>query len=1254
MKSTFSTCGALLLAGATAFGQIVYSGLPVTQVGDPTTEPRGDGSLRLSGFSGSGLKGIRLDAGPVPGLRVDFDSAISHFGLPGDAEFAVDALGEGGAVIASISLSRWTGAGSFEVIPVFAGVGADKFNIRFFNGTTLVHESLGRTAPPRDEVPASRQVFMESLPRAIRAVAKPGEGLVFEFHLGSPVVFAVHDALISEVADRIEIRAANASMTPTFISGLMLAFGGISERIISGVAIEMFGQEIRGSQHATLASDANGITATRTQPEPPALPTPPTSGNPFPYPWDLNNPVGRFGLWHTINPSRFSGAEAGGPALVHIDLTDVPTATLLKSGLRAGKSAARLEVEFPALNDGGKLWFVAGGVLENFPGQAAIALGRLNFSRQGNRTFLSAEPSASSARHASGSETALDPADYRVDIRLANGQSRTYTGLPETLRVSWETAGIVGYYNLPVVINADGTLSLSLERSPGNPLPIVCPANDTVEAVEIKWTLRLNDAIAPGSLRALEITEGSEAAVVGYINLASLTTSTANPTPPSYFLSNPVRALGNATFRHDAFASLAINGLSQSGQDGIAITYSSGQPIRLDLQDSLPPHNMFLGYPPQNSILDLRLVDPANPAPPFAVLHGETRCSQVFAFRPEFPGLAAAKYTIRAYLGGNLVQTLVDVPVTPNAQCGMADLLIHHPHIFTFETIDNQFAIVLRWNRSRPVQGLIQNDADRIELLADAPPNQPYPSVLEFRAGGMGYWRLPGFVNRTDPVAPKLNFQMSGGRLLLNWGQAASGTPKLQVAPDLTGPWVNLGLGKLLGDGRRSAEIPMSGEKGYVRPLPPKENEGCLDFSTEPPDQRDNPFKFNGWEFDRYPTTGGGPRSPHNEIVQLDDYRWLRFDGRMEIILPAAGAEVDLMFRQSGGPVDFIAYDDAGEADRKTTSALATVGESETVTLRQSGDRPLRRVAILSGTPVVHLLSTCLRATPTIPPAEAQACLSWGGAEMGAVLNPWVHGDLSLTSRNGEGALDATQISMHPGLLLVGYEVEHTAVLHFAAPCPWVKIDFHSGSGHITFQPYDDLGNALTAVEMFRVTDPRGEALVFSGSPRPIARIVVTSENGLTRLLKVCCGPVPRWHDRDVLELTAPPLRNLQPMADILWSFTDTANQPVTPAFATVLGETGLKLEPDTHLEFTGDQQSVELRIVVGADGATFLAEHSGRGFAGPIPLPRTQYEEGPNVLRFLDNTYPADGGATIAHVRLRLQSGTAIVTRVSTPFMEE
>lgn len=70
--------------------------------------------------------------------------------------------------------------------------------------------------------------------------------------------------------------------------------------------------------------------------------------------------------------------------------------------------------------------------------------------------------------------------------------------------------------------------------------------------------------------------------------------------------------------------------------------------------------------------------------------------------------------------------------------------------------------------------------------------------------------------------------------------------------------------------------------------------------------------------------------------------------------------------------------------------------------------------------------------------------------------------------------------------------------------------------------------------------------------------------------------------------------------------------------------------------------------------GATLLADHSGRGFGGPFPLPETGYAAGVHLLRFLDNTDPADAGATIAHVRLRLQSGTAIVTRVSTPFMEE
>src|SRR5262249_19507366 len=140
-----------------------------------------------------------------------------------------------------------------------------------------------------------------------------------------------------------------------------------------------------------------------------------------------------------------------------------------------------------------------------------------------------------------------------------------------------------------------------------------------------------------------------------------------------------------------------------------------------------------------------------------------------------------------------------------------------------------------------------------------------------------------------------------------------------------------------------------------------------------------------------------------------------------------------------------------------------------------------------------------------------------------------------------------------------------------------VGIEFISGSGSIDFQPYDDLDTPYPSYHLDRTTSNFGETAVFTGNPRPISRLVVTSPAGKTRLLKISEGPVPVQFCRDIAVFATRPMQNPEPVGDTLLTCYDAAQTPVPSTLRTnATMEVGLNLSAEMVIDFAADQLYVE------------------------------------------------------------------------------
>ncbi len=1246
--------------------QSLYGGAASMIQGAAQAEARADGSLRLHNLGNSGLDGLRLDFGAAEGIRLDFDDSLQAKPLPAGAVFAVTALPAGGALGASLRLERSQSYPLLETIPDLSGLGSTTYGLRLYKGADLIYESRGRTPIPANQSPLKNQVLLTAQPSTIRVAIKPDRNLVFEsaFDAGTGVT-VVNDGIASDfLPDRMEIDMGPAGVVgvPLKLSGLELRFSGISERIITGMALTKFGQEIRASQGVLVSGDGDKL-ALRTQPSPPAVPLPKPPALPSPLGWNLTNPLGYFGDSAPGNPSGYSGYWEGENPLGNggkwdllVDLTEKASTPLNVQRFRPGKSDAELKLSIPTLAEGAVLRFVAGGVENVLPGALTVERGSLLLEGKAGRHELRA--------HIPGSSSLSPEARQRLEVTLVDGGVRTFDGNPEELRIGWDPGPVAMEQFLLASIQADGRLLMGTRFIQPGPIMVHLPNGDVAQATSLTWAQgpELDPASIPapppGTLRGVLLV-GKD---VPALSIEGLTISTVNPTKPSNFAGHLVRALGYPSFRQDAFGSLLLSGLSQSGNDGVAIEYQWGAstggdpPVVMVSLGSLPVSAGQLF--PVGSRLDFQLLDEdaGGGAPPNAVLAGQTISDHgPYLFGVRFPEQPTTRNTLRLFLAGQL---RFEQKGRPSEADGVRGNLAPGvpPDQVAAQFVNGQFMWVMSWNRSINVevynQFTVANPilADRVEIVTEDVLNPASRDgiLLELRASHIDTLRLLNPGNRSA-VLP-LTFGFDAGRLTVDWARSAGGMPRVQVAPHVDGPW-SFSVGKILPGGESRFETEATGSEGYTRLVALKPTEGCLNFTAETPGDRPNAWVLAGWKFDRFRPDDS--HSSLNEIIDFGGSHALWFDGHMDIETPAPAGEVDIGFIHFGPPVKFEAFDDEGLAEEVFVTTPPITDHAQVVTLHAREGHPLVRLRITGAAKAVHLRELCLRAFQFTDPQKSRACLPLRTVALGDVPNPWIQGDLTITALDATGPLANGRISPYggflPGYEIVGYEVNYQIEIAFAHPCPQVEIEFISGSGLIDFQAYDDLDTALPLYHLNRVTAAGGETAVFTGSPRPIKRIVITSPNDKTRLLNICCGPVPVPFCREVNDMAVRPTRNPQPLGDTIWTFYDASGGPAASALRTEGGETGLELTRETVIDSATDQLAVELQLVVVAGGATLSAEATTTGGRTVASLPEAIYEAGVHTLTLTDYC-PTGCGEHIRRVRLKLPRGNAIVTRVCTP----
>ncbi len=1238
-------------------------GVPLKPLGNAIVEAWTDGSLRLSGLGGSVASGLRLDPGEVTGMRVDFDQTLAAAPQAAGSEFRVAALGANHAPLATVRMVRDRSSATFELVPDFSAMNSATFGIRFYRGSQLVHESRNRTAPPPGQFPRTVQIFTPVEPQAIRVSTQPGVGLVFEYLLGPAGSVQDFGGAGNINPDRLEVFPSAPGTAPLdSLSGLDLSFSGINERIISGMALTKFGQEIRASRGVAMAGVQGSLAVAYVHDPAQATSAPPNEPPVF----NTANPLGFFDVRGPGNPSGYSGYWEGMNPLgdvgqwdLQLDLSDRASVPLSWAAYRPGKSSAELGLTFipsapplpPPFPEGSTLRVEAGGVADASPGALTVEMGALVFEGKAGRVELGAEiPGTNSMPLWPG---------LRLEVTLTDGTLRTFQGAPEALRVSWDPSASMPT-GMVFAIGPAGLLTIGIRTDRPGPQTIHLPDGADVQATALSWTsLEGGQTWTPGSLRGLLLV-GDHAPA---LSITGLTTSTDNPTPATYFADHQVTALGDATFRTDAFGSLVLSGLTQSGEDGVAINYfpvtDAAIPTEPNLRLNLGYVPFFPGsFPPTGALLDLRVRSEGNPLPN-AVLAGQSLSAGGPIFlRVGFPNLHATNHTLRVFRGDQVIFDQSGRPnEAPTERGNLAPNSI--PDTVAAQVVNGRFTWVLTWNRTmvlwiynqpavNPFQG------DRVEIAADD--GTTYPdgeNTLELRAGSIDGLRLLNPGNRGAPAVPTLSIGVLDGRLNLLWGEVVSGAPRLQVAPFVNGPWQNFGLGALLAGGQRGLGLIPTAPEGYLRLVTRTAPEGCLNFSAETPGARPNPWKTGGWKFERFGSDGSV--SPANEVVSLTGDSALGFDGWMDIELPAPAAGVDVTFQRSGGDLTIIGYDQAGEALRKVINPRPTTGGAEAETLEAPANRPLRRLRLVGRNQPVNLRELCLRAFQFHDVAQSRSCLPLRTLALGTMPNPWTQGDLTLTARNARGDTPvAGTISRYSITDIVGYEVAYEVELNFAHACPQVEIEFVSGLGSVDFQPYDDLGTALPPYHLDRTIWSSGETAVFTADPRPISRVVVTSSAGNTRLMKICGGPVPEPLYREMGQITVRPTRNPQPAADMLWTFYDATHALASSTLRTIANVAGLEVTPETDIDFATDQLWVELRLVVDANGATISADAT-IAEGGPVgSVPSASYPGGVHTLRLANSCDTCSVAARIRRVRLGLTAGNAIVTRIGTPLPGE
>ena len=141
-----------------------------------------------------------------------------------------------------------------------------------------------------------------------------------------------------------------------------------------------------------------------------------------------------------------------------------------------------------------------------------------------------------------------------------------------------------------------------------------------------------------------------------------------------------------------------------------------------------------------------------------------------------------------------------------------------------------------------------------------------------------------------------------------------------------------------------------------------------------------------------------------------------------------------------------------------------------------------------------------------IPPAPLlpEACTDFRAYPLGPVPNPWVTTDWVLTARDSNNVPYANG-SIVNGPEGRGYHVQYSVDISFtnSSCCVATYVELSQNSGLVDLVAYDPSGAVIGS---FRLTnEPNPVTVHFPPSSAPTCRVVITSPNDLTRILRICC-----------------------------------------------------------------------------------------------------------------------------------------------------
>ena len=294
---------------------------------------------------------------------------------------------------------------------------------------------------------------------------------------------------------------------------------------------------------------------------------------------------------------------------------------------------------------------------------------------------------------------------------------------------------------------------------------------------------------------------------------------------------------------------------------------------------------------------------------------------------------------------------------------------------------------------------------------------------------------------------------------------------------------------------------------------------------------------------------------------------------------------------------------------------LLTVSNTIGFLTIQSRGYPLGRIE-LNASPNSQAGLTYWKANPNFGDGFSPLNPCAGGWPTGAVSNPWTNSGIIFTSRTAVGSLDPNTY-IEGGPEGNGYHVQYSTEIELSNCCRQVQIELVQNSGLVVFEAQDSAGSVLGKASLTTV----GTAVTVPLGPfeAPICKVVVTSPNDLTRILRICCDPQTQTNCLPSFD----PGTNANPytVGSATFAVTGGILGPSSTYVLTYAGYTVLDLGTETLASLLAPCEAVEVEVI--SDGLGGMEIEAARadltvvshvGPLGPSASPQILRLAGPDI----------------------------------------